>query len=102
MKERILQVIDRVTDPHRRFKHFEELTGIGATKWQNLGQGKQRANEEMIEAIGKRWPQYAYWLVTGQTDESHGHTSPILERIKEDTLKTKRSIDSANTLQTVI
>lgn len=84
MKERILEIIERETESHRKFKHFEELTGIGAAKWQNLGQGKQRANDEMIEAIGKRWPQYAYWLVTGETDEKHGHTSPILERIRAD------------------
>lgn len=84
MKERILEIIERETQSHRKFKHFEEITGIGASKWQSLCQGKQRANEEMIEAIGNRWPQYAYWLVTGKTDEEHGHTSPILERIRED------------------
>jgi len=91
MKERILEIIERETDGHRKFKHFEELTGISATKWQNLGQGKQRANDEMIEAIGNRWPQYAYWLVTGKTDEEHGHTSPILERIREDLKRAGRA-----------
>lgn len=84
MRDRILQVIEHETESHRKYRQFEELTGISATKWQNLGQGKQRANEEMIEAVGKRWPQYAYWLVTGKTDEEHGHTSPVLERIRED------------------
>lgn len=84
MRERILQIIEWKTDGHRKFKHFEELTGINAQKWQNLGQGKQRANDEMIESIGKVFPQYAYWLVTGKTDEAHGHISPILERIRED------------------
>lgn len=84
MRERILEIIDHVAEGHRKFKHFEELTGIGASKWQNLGQGKQRANEEMIEAVGRIYPQYAYWLVTGKTDEQHGHTCPLLERIRED------------------
>lgn len=84
MRERIQQIIEWSTDGHRKFKHFEELTGISAQKWQNLGQGKQRANDEMIEAIGKAFPQYAYWLVTGKTDEAHGHVSPILERLHED------------------
>ena len=84
MRERIEEIIDRVTDRHRKFKHFEELTGIGARKWTNLCQGKQRANDEMIEAIGKAFPKYAYWLVTGKTDEAHGHVSPILERVRED------------------
>lgn len=84
MRERILEIINRVTKSQRKFKHFEELTGISARRWQTLEQGKQRANDEMIEAIGNRWPEYAYWLVTGKTDEEHGHTSPILERIRED------------------
>ncbi len=84
MRERILEVIEWKTDSHRKFKHFEELTGISAQKWQNLGQGKQRANDEMLEAIGRVFPQYAYWLVTGKTDEAHGHVSPILERLRED------------------
>lgn len=91
MRERILEIIEQVADSHRKFKHFEELTGISASKWQNLGQGKQRANEEMIEAIGKTFPQYAYWLMTGKTDEEHGHTSPILERIRMDLQRAGRA-----------
>jgi hypothetical protein len=90
MRDRIEEVINWVTEGHRRFKHFEELTGISGRKWQNLSQGKQRANEEMLEAIGKAFPQYAYWLVTGKTDEAHGHTSPVLERIQRDLRKAGR------------
>lgn len=87
MKDRIVEIIEWETESYRKFKHFEELTGISARKWQNLAQGKQRANEEMIEAIGNRWPQYAYWLVTGKVDDARNHTSPILERIAEDMRK---------------
>ncbi len=87
MRERIEELIEAVTEAHRKFKHFEELTGVSAKIWKNLSQGRQRANEDMIEAIGKKWPQYAYWLVTGKTDEKHGHTSPILERIQRDLKK---------------
>lgn len=89
MRERILDIIERVTESHRKFKNFEELTGINAQKWQNFSQGKQRANDEMIEAIGKAFPQYAYWLVTGKTDEKSGHVSPILERMREDLQKVR-------------
>lgn len=93
MKERILEIIERETQTHRKFKHFEEITGITARRWQSVTQGAQRANDEMIEAIGNRWPKYAYWLVTGKTDEEHKHThtSPILERIKEDLKKVEDS-----------
>ncbi|KOC20385.1 hypothetical protein GL58_12930 [Comamonas testosteroni] len=30
----------------------------------------------MIEAVGQKWPQYALWLVTGVSDEKHGHHAP--------------------------
>lgn len=84
MRERIAELINHVSDAHRKFKSFEEATGVKAKTWQNIVEGKQKANHEHIEAIGKRWPEYAYWLITGQTDEAHGHTSPTLERIRED------------------
>lgn len=84
MRERIAELISQVSDAHRKFKSFEEATGVKAKTWQNIVEGKQKANHEHIEAIGSRWPEYAYWLVTGKTDEEHGHTSPILERISED------------------
>jgi hypothetical protein len=30
----------------------------------------------MIEALARRWPQYAFWLATGLTDAENGHTAP--------------------------
>jgi hypothetical protein len=91
MRERILEIIDHVTESHRKFKNFEEKTGISARRWQAVTQGVQRANDEMIEAIGVAFPQYAYWLVTGKTDEEHGHTSPILDRIRMDLQRVGRA-----------
>jgi hypothetical protein len=75
---------------HRRFKELEALTGVKARTWINISSGKQKANHEHIEALGKAFPQYAYWLVTGLTDEAHGHTSPVLERIQQDLRKAGR------------
>ena len=87
MRERILEIVNSCVRPTRKFKDLEKLTGVKARSWQNLCIGRQRANEEHIEAIGRVWPQYAFWLVTGKTDESNGHTSPILERIQRDLQK---------------
>lgn len=75
---------------HRRFKELEELTGVKGRTWINISTGKQKANHEHIEALGKAFPQYAYWLVTGETDEAHGHTSPVLDRIQNDLRKAGR------------
>lgn len=80
MRERITELVECVTDRWRPWAHMEELTGISARRWQNVAQGRQRASDEMISALGAKWPRYAYWLVTGLTDEPHGHTSPTLDR----------------------
>lgn len=81
MKDRIRQIreffdLDRT--------QAAELTGISKFTWANIELGKQQPNGEHIEAIAKKWPEFAYWLVTGETDEAHGHTSPILERMRAD------------------
>lgn len=90
IKDRVVELIEHTTDAHKKFAQFEELTGIKRQTWQNLSNGRQRANEEMLEAIGAKWPQYAYWIMTGKTDEKCGHTSPILERIQRDLKKAKK------------
>lgn len=30
----------------------------------------------MIEAAGKEWPEYAFWLTTGISDPDYGHVAP--------------------------
>lgn len=87
MRHRVVELIDFVTESHRRFKHMEDLTGIKAASWKNTYHKDQRVVQEMVEAIGRTWPQFAYWLVTGKTDEEHGHSSPVRERIARDLAK---------------
>lgn len=89
MQHRVAELIDFVADSHRRFKHMEDLTGVKAANWKNTCSTRQRVTQEMVEAIGRVWPQYAYWLVTGKTDEEHGHTSPIRDRIVRDLEKVR-------------
>lgn len=95
MRERIMQIIDAVVPVHRRFKALEELSGVRAQTWRSIYEGRQRATEQAILALCKHWPKYAYWLVTGTTDEDHGHSSPILERLERD----RKSLRSASELR---
>ncbi|WP_150790750.1 hypothetical protein [Pandoraea iniqua] len=90
MRERIIEIIDTVVPTHRRFKALEELSGVRAQTWRSIYEGRQRATEEAFLALCKHWPQYAFWLGTGMTDEDHGHSSPVLERAARDrdTLRT--------------
>jgi hypothetical protein len=88
-QERIEEVIN-TRNPTKRFREMEELTGISAKTWTNISYRKQKANQEHLEALFKAFPQYAFWLATGQTREDVGDTSPILERIQADLRKAGR------------
>lgn len=55
---------------------FAELIGTTERKMQNVEQELQRVQDDLIERIIKKFPQYAYWLVTGLTIPSAGQTSP--------------------------
>jgi len=73
---RTLDVMRAVAPERRRYKELEEETGIPATNWQSAAKRKQRPTAAMIEALGRRWPQYAFWMATGLTDAPNGHTAP--------------------------
>lgn len=65
MRERILGIINSTTNPVRRFKELEEWSGVKSDSWRKFHNGRQRATEEMIEGLGKRFPELVLWLVTG-------------------------------------
>ena len=73
---RVKEVMRSVTSDRRRLKELEEETGIPSGNWKNVWNGNQRPTAHMIEALARRWPQYAFWLVSGITDEAFGHTAP--------------------------
>lgn len=73
---RLIKVIECEVGPQRRFKELEEITGIGVSSWRQVWNERQRPTAEMIEAVGKQWPQYAFWLATGITDPERGHVAP--------------------------
>ncbi|MEM5426120.1 hypothetical protein [Paraburkholderia ferrariae] len=73
---RILLLIRAVTDDRRRSKELEEQTGIADRHWKNVWALKQRPTAQMIEALARRWPEYAFWLATGITDIPNGHLKP--------------------------
>jgi len=63
-------------------QEFEQQTGISWFKWQNLFSGKQRVNEDHLNAVNTLWPQYAYWFVTGKTMPEAGQISPEIEQAR--------------------
>ncbi len=75
-------VVTAKTEPHRKFKHMEELTGVKAASWKAVCEGRQRANEEHFEAIGAAWPEYSLWLLTGKIKARIEQTSPELQQLE--------------------
>ncbi|PHR67260.1 MAG: DNA-binding protein [Alcanivorax sp.] len=55
---------------------FEDQTGIGRYRWQNIKSGKARLTEAEIEAVMELFPGYRWWLMTGEVMPEAGQTSP--------------------------
>lgn len=75
IQERFRSVILKNTSDKRRWSELEALTGIAATSWQKAFNLKQRPTSEMLEAVARLWPCFAFWLVTGVTDAKNGHVA---------------------------
>jgi hypothetical protein len=62
-----------------------ELAGLSAFaesgtkeyfRWQNVKRGRARVGTQELEEIGKVFPQYRWWLATGELMPDQGQTSP--------------------------
>ena len=64
---------------------FAQLTGVSKATLISIEHGKQRPSEPVLEAIGRLWPEYAYWLMTGQLPPGDGpdHVSPDIEKQRQ-------------------
>lgn len=72
-----LNAIVAVTVPGRgRFRQLEERFQIGQESWKATWHNKQRPTADMIQAVARAWPEFAFWLVCGVTDQLHGHRAP--------------------------
>lgn len=76
LHERLRAVIAHVTHESRRFKELEEETGIASATWKTYWSRGSRPSSELIEAVAKRWPEYALWIATSEEDEEFGHLAP--------------------------
>jgi transcriptional regulator with XRE-family HTH domain len=85
MRERIKKLIEwsGLTLPE-----LEARTGISAYKWGNLLTGKQRVNEDHIEALASLWPEFRFWIAYGETIPEAGQINPEME-------ETRRKLEKA-------
>lgn len=73
---RLKLLLTCLTNNKNDWKSLERETGIAAEKWRQYTRGTTKASVSMLDAVGKAWPQYAFWLITGVSDERHGHHPP--------------------------
>ena len=80
LNERLKKVLDNsgLSNPK-----LEEKTGIKRENWSALRNGRTRVNEDHIEAINNLWPEYAFWITTGNTIPEAGQISPELEEQRQ-------------------
>lgn len=76
LEDRLRKLIDAEAPGTRKWKDMETATGVSSSSWQDFHRGKKRATAEMIEALAKKWPEYAFWLATGISDPDFGHGAP--------------------------
>jgi hypothetical protein len=77
MKERLIELINKeYKDTRSYYKEFSERTGIKKETVRSLCDGRQKFNEEHIEAIASAFPKYKHWLVFGEELPICGQISP--------------------------
>lgn len=76
ISSRLKSLLAQQINEHRRYKALEELTQISAESWRAFEKGRQKPSAEMVEAAAKSWPNYAYWLATGDSEPEYGNYAP--------------------------
>lgn len=77
IRDRVLVLIRAVTTDSRRFKELEERTRVPAATWRSFwNRDGALPSGAMLEEIGREWPQYAFWILTGVDDWENGHVAP--------------------------
>jgi hypothetical protein len=59
--------------------NLSDLTRAGATdynRWVSIKRGRARVGADEVEILGKAYPQYRWWLTTGEVMPDKGQTSP--------------------------
>jgi len=62
-------------------------TGKPVDRWKAIRINKVRASTEELDECVKLWPEYAYWITTGNTIPQAGQISPEMEDTRQKLLK---------------
>lgn len=76
LSDRALQLISTAS--------LVELSKAGETdypRWVNIKRGRARVGADEIEILGKLYPRYRWWLLTGEVMPENDQTSPEYDEI---------------------
>ncbi|CAH0286074.1 hypothetical protein SRABI70_03908 [Pseudomonas sp. Bi70] len=78
IKERVITILKA---SQMRLPELEEKTGISRYTWNNLKNParNREIKAEEIEAVAKVFPQYRWWMLTGEVMPDKGQLSPDYE-----------------------
>lgn len=78
IKERVITILKA---SQMRLPELEEKTGISRYTWNNLKNParNREIKAEEIEAVAKVFPQYRWWMLTGEVMPDKGQISPEYE-----------------------
>lgn len=73
---RLEAIIGSETQEKNRYANLEMLTNVSRDNWRAWWNKRHASvpSGNLIQAAAVLWPQYAFWLATGMTDFSNGHT----------------------------
>ena len=73
---RLEAIISSQTEEKNRYANLEILTNVSRDNWRAWWNKRHISTPSgsLIQAAALLWPQYAFWLATGMTDLSNGHT----------------------------
>lgn len=76
LRDRLMELIDRLTIESRRFRQLDEWTRCPADSWRKFYVGRQRCTEEMLEGLCRNFPSLSMWIVTGKHDYANQQYDP--------------------------
>ena len=77
IEDRLILLLREDGEPYGYWQGLESRTRIAAARWRKAYTRQQRPTTDMLAAIARLKPHYAFWLVTGITDAANGHTAPV-------------------------
>lgn len=62
---------------------ISEMTGVKPSRWANVMKRQAKLYQEDMETLYKLFPEYKYWLATGDEMLEAGQISPMTKKSQE-------------------